>query len=412
MTLKLLGVYAVYAWVDGTRINNMRKMFLGSIVVALCLVVQMLGICHAENAYTLVKVSTKGDDTITKFELNPETNKLEPKYYQVVLTQTEYGTGDTTKYYEWTKNAKGNNAFSEVSSPTEGKNTITAVYDSTVPQLTRINNSSDISSTPIEGNFIGQYVSSSYANGGAIYNSGDYLNNSKIGNITGDFIGNYASSSSSSSSSNASSNANGGAIYNSGSNTKIGDITGDFVGNYVSSPSSYYANANALGGAIYNDSYGTIGNITGNFIGNYASSSAANGGAIYNGLGGTIGDITGNFVDNYAKTTSATNLALGGAVYTYHDLSFTANGKDILFSGNYTEDYRGKVDNAIFVDTRIPIPITITLKAENNGTITFNDQIDGGATESENGKYIINRTESYKLALTGDDKSKIILITK
>lgn len=101
-----------------------------------------------------------------------------------------------------------------------------------------------------------------------------------IGNITGDFIGNYTLGSYS---------VQGGAIYNSGT---IGDITGDFIGNYDTSRGSAY------GGAIYNEN-ATIGDIIGDFIGNYASSSNYSdyvyGGAIYNGSKDTaiIGDITG-----------------------------------------------------------------------------------------------------------------------
>lgn len=73
---------------------------------------------------------------------------------------------------------------------------------------------------------------------------------------------------------------NNGAIYN--DNGKIGDITGDFIGNTSND------------GAIYNN--GTIGNITGNFIKN---SSAGNGGAIYNQS--TIGDIiNSSFIGNSA----------------------------------------------------------------------------------------------------------------
>ena len=93
--------------------------------------------------------------------------------------------------------------------------------------------------------------------------------------------------------------AYGGAVYNSGSSAEIGDITGDFIGNYAIGRSS------AEGGAIYNY-YGTIGNITGDFIGNYAiGRSSAEGGAIYNYYG-TIGDITGDFIGNYASSGSST----------------------------------------------------------------------------------------------------------
>ena len=67
-----------------------------------------------------------------------------PEYYTVSLKQTEYGkpSGDTVKYYEWTKSIAGNNEFKEVSAPTEGKTTITVNYDSSSLHE-RINNSED-----------------------------------------------------------------------------------------------------------------------------------------------------------------------------------------------------------------------------------------------------------------------------
>ena len=252
----------------------------------------------------------------------------------------------------------------------------------------------------IIGNFIGNH---SGRDGGAIYNSAF---DSKIGNITGDFIGNYASGV----------GGSGGSIYNM---STIGDITGDFIGNYASS-----TDYEAYGGAIYN--YGAIGNITGDFISNYASSSnsVAYGGAIYNNMGtigkldddyNIIGGIYGSFINNYAKTESDTQLALGGAVYTRYDMNFIADNQTNYFSGNYTEDYRGKINNAIFVDTMSTYHTpTIKLQTQNNGVIVFDDQIDGGVSKqnSETGKYEIDRTNAYNLALTGDDTGAIYLNNK
>ena len=185
----------------------------------------------------------------------------------------------------------------------------------------------------IYADFIGNNTSSSASRhpsfGGAILNDEDGI----IGDITGDFIGNYASSSSSSSSA-----ALGGAILNSEYGT-IGNITGDFIGNYASS--SYYYYPSAIGGAIYNDKHGTIGNITGDFIGNYAYSSslsAANahpyvyGGAIDNNSYGTIGNISGDFIGNYASSSSSYDAhSYGGAIYNY----------DYGTIGNITGDFIG-----------------------------------------------------------------------
>ena len=98
-------------------------------------------------------------------------------------------------------------------------------YASFLPQGGAIFNRGTIDN--ITGNFIGNYASSSTsygprAKGGAIYNNGT------IGNIAGNFIGNYASSYSSYVSS---SYAQGGAIYNDRTLTIAGAST--FTDNYV-----------------------------------------------------------------------------------------------------------------------------------------------------------------------------------
>ena len=290
----------------------------------------------------------------------------------------------------------------------------------------------------IKANFIGNYASSTnyFAYGGAIYNI------TTIGDITGDFIGNYASS--------TDSYAYGGAIYSYGVKPYIGNITSDFIGNYA-----YSSESNAEGGAIYifeNGSSATIESITGNFINNHASSTASSayGGSISANHNVTIGDITGDFIDNYvtgvlqayggaivndgkigkldddgnlvggiygsfinnyAKTESDSRLALGGAVYTQDDMNFIADNQTNYFSGNYTEDYRGKINNAIFVKTSSTSSPTIKLQAQNNGVIIFDDQIDGGASveNKETGKYEIDRTNAYNLAIDGDSTGKVVL---
>ena len=346
-----------------------------------------------EKGYILTPVEEEGENTITKYEVNTETGELEPKYYDVDLAKTEYGSGsENTLYYNWEKDSEGNYTLQEGASAT-GDNSIIYNYDSSDSLSRQENPTGDV-----VGNFIKNNISSTSSSvyGGAIRNTGT------IGNITGDFIGNYASSED---------DVYGGAICN--NNGTIGDITGDFVGNYASG--SYNAN----GGAIYNNYNGTIGDITGDFIGNYAQTSGfyAYGGAICTDAkigekdseGNLVGGIYGSFVNNYAKTESSSSLALGGAVYTTSDMNFIADGKDVLFSGNYTEDSRGKINNAIFVgSTYSPSSPTISLKAENNGTITFNDQIDGGYVSGTN----IDRTTKYNLKLTGDSTGKIQLNDK
>ena len=213
----------------------------------------------------------------------------------------------------------------------------------------------------ITGDFIGNYAYSRSSEGGAIYNS-DY---GTIGNITGDFIGNYVYTSSAYDSS-------GGAIYNSDKG-KIDDITGDFIGNYASSDSSY---APSEGGAIYNS--GTIKNIVNSsFINNYAKSEyQARGGAIYAAAyygGGAIKNIVNSsFINNYAK--SETGTAQGGAIWSRKNILITADNGESLFSGNYVEKAGVKTSNAIYMSDA-----DLKLFSVNNGTITFDDGIDGNA---------------------------------
>ena len=166
------------------------------------------------------------------------------------------------------------------------------------------------------------------SSGSAIYNTKD---NSSV-NITADFIGNSASQSRMISNSGFIGNISGNfmgnfgqAIYNSSNGTAIiGDITGDFIGNYAS----------GKGGAI--DNSGTIGNITGNFIGNYVFNANVIGGAIYNS--GIIGDITGDFIGNYSSDS------VGGAIFNDFDSSIGNIIGD--FIGNHSKAYGGAIDNS------------------------------------------------------------------
>ena len=254
----------------------------------------------------------------------------------------------------------------------------------------------------ITGDFIGNYVSgSNNANGGAILNSGT------IGNITGDFIGNYALGES------TDDDAGGGAIDNLGF---IGNITGDFIGNYAQS-----TDGDAGGGAIVNRNLfisAAIGNITGDFIGNYAQSTNSDvyGGAIFNLLGNF--NITGNIMNNYAQSENA--QAYGGAILSLIGVggtmeistsSVSSRGQDIFLSGNYTEDTRGKIYNALHVmilpeEMKEPagIPadaVDFAFDTSGGGSITINDNIDGSMMD-DNG-ITDDRSAQYNLAFTGDD---------
>lgn len=257
----------------------------------------------------------------------------------------------------------------------------------------------------ISGNFIGNsavalseaelppkplalYAQSTTGMGGAI------ANNASIGNITGNFIGNYASGE----------YAYGGAISNDG---EISDITGDFIGNYASG--EY---AGAAGGAIAN-SYGEIKNITGNFIGNNVQSEGfAAGGAISNNdligefdydeekiVSGT-GIVNSSFYGNYAKADGEYAMAGGGAIMTFTDLNIVAkDGYTSVFSGNYTEVNGERDDNAIYAG----YGSTINFEMKNGGKFVMADNIRGEAEPQPGSLERITAPESYKVNITGDN---------
>lgn len=255
----------------------------------------------------------------------------------------------------------------------------------------------------ISGNFIGNsavalseaepetlelYALSTTGMGGAI------ANNASIGNITGNFIGNYASGE----------YVYGGAISNDG---EISDITGDFIGNYAAGSGEY-----AYGGAIAN-SYGEIKNITGNFIGNNVQSGGvAVGGAIFNTdiigewdydeeklVSGT-GIVNSSFYGNYAKADGEYAFAAGGAIMTLTDLNIVAqDGYTSVFSSNYTEVNGERDDNAIYAW----YGSTINFEMKNGGKFVMADNIRGEAEPQPASLESIMAPESYKVNITGDN---------
>ena len=268
----------------------------------------------------------------------------------------------------------------------------------------------------ITGDFIGNYAKTltGSAYGGAIYTTGTSSTRQPIflGNITGNFVNNYA----------AGDIAKGGAIYN---GVDIHQIKGDFINNSVQGVNG------AQGAAIYNSEYynaysghqyrGEIANLIGNFISNSAitENGSARGGAIYNA--GTISEIVNSsFIDNYAQATNGE--ALGGAIYSTTDLNIIAkDGGQSVFSGNYTESKDVQTPNAIYLggvsgvqpevitsintqtvttdriqETRVP---DLTLNAVSNGTILFDDAIDGDlnstVTTTFTGDLVASRYSGY-----------------
>lgn len=202
------------------------------------------------------------------------------------------------------------------------------------------------------------HTDSSAAMGGAIYNNG------VIGNIYGDFIGNFAAGrgpltaayswfdgSSNRSTTYAFSSA-GGAIFIAQSGS-VKNITGNFIGNSADSTYIYKLtnNANdkafgARGGAIYIEasSY-EVSSISGLFAANSAIAAqgainmGAEGGAIFFRSSGTISLIDADFIGNYTHA-SGTASSLGGAIASMRRTTannFTAQIRQINgdFIGNY-----------------------------------------------------------------------------
>lgn len=216
---------------------------------------------------------------------------------------------------------------------------------------------------------VGSFINNSVA----VYDGGAIANWDDIINIQGDFISNYSGNF-------------GGAIYNIGGT--ISNITGSFLAN----------TAPSYGGAIYNDESADIGKITGHFIGNSAGDY---GGAIYNKKS-TISNLSGSFKNNFAKSNA---LALGGAIYTNSSMGFLADEQHNVFSGNYTEDnIRNKNYNAIFVSSDSFTQL-LTFDIINNGSFTFNDNIEGGVDSSTSVSY----NQQYDIAITGDTTGTFFL---
>lgn len=188
----------------------------------------------------------------------------------------------------------------------------------------------------------------------------------------------------------------------------INSINGNFIGNTL--------NGNTFGNGAGITNSGVIGSISGKFINNYIlAKTYALGGALFNQ--GTIDNISGSFIGNSTKTSSDSQLAFGGAVFSNNvDLNFVADNTTNIFSGNYTEDSRGKLNSAIFVRTNKIASSTgeetfynptVTFNAKNNGQFVIDDTIDGGEINSDYTE--VKRNHQYNIKLAGDKSGKITL---
>ncbi len=146
----------------------------------------------------------------------------------------------------------------------------------------------------------------------------------------------------------------------------------------------------AIGSVIYNtaqDSQITINNV--NFNSNSVlSQTNAYGGAVY-----TIGKMTftnSSFEGNYAVTQGDSSVAQGGAIYAQDSIQLIADSDNVVIVDNYVMDNNGQEDNAIYMANS---DSTLTLSAQNQGTIYLYDNIDGAS--------------GYNVSLTGDGSGKI-----
>lgn len=399
-----------------------------------------------EPAYTLTRVDSKGENTITKFEWDETQNRLVPVYYRVEIKELISDSYD--KVYENYTNTPVN--VSEGSSVSIAdtlfkNNSAGAIYNAsnnggTITELNAdfsgnaiIKNDltaewngiggGAVNSYPnidnINGNFIGNYIEASSdsqridADGGAFYGNAS--------NIRGHFVNNYIKLTS-----------NTGSLYGEGGAIRFSmadnaNIVGDFIGNFVELESASEGQVVAYGGAVlgssvtvtgdfinnhvlainHSESKGSTraeagalcggGNITGNFIGNYAKSitnstyasahaGALEGGGIIKGdfignfaeaisendsagaYGGAVyitsntNNITGNFFNNYAKAEGATTnvYAYGGAIST--NWLNNSNSMSGLFIGNHVESSYASYGGA--VDTKIRDGATLNIEAD------------------------------------------------
>lgn len=281
-----------------------------------------------ESGYTL-KPSDVEESNVRAFTWDSENQKLKTQYYQIDIKRTPEGTGEHVQYYNWSKDDFGG----DILVPTEDETSYAAHYDSTdhYARHESYNVSASKTEDLIEMDFIENHITSGAHNSNGIYNQG------RITKIIGDFVHNYSDTDGTTSSNN------GGAIYNAGTGY-IGEIEGNFIGNFIS------ASTDSSGGAILNkgsntSNYTHIGNIKGNFISNYTRSTGEHngyGGAIYNS-NGVIDSITGDFIDNHAY---AKRYADGGAIFNSSGITEIKNIKGD-FVGNNARGYQG-LGGAIF----------------------------------------------------------------
>lgn len=327
--------------------------------------------------------------------------------------------GDKTFYYKYHKPA----GYEETSERLENQLDSADVDKKVFEGITgadsggAIYQDTDVSDVNINSDFVNNSTSATSGYGGGMSITKTDAN---IDSIRGDFIGNQSSGT----------NVYGGALFLMNSNGKsvvVDTIEGNFINNSAEATSTLHS------GGI--DNHATIHNLNANFIGNYAHSTGGtvNGGALNNGSTGSVGSgiidtLSGAYIGNTAKsdTGSAFGGAInntgtigtilnsdflynsvvgnssskGGAIYSTKDLNIKADNYASLFRGNTANGS----SSAIYITGA-----DLNLTGENNGSITFDDDIDGSNYDlnilgSNNGEVVFNQNVNHANNLTISDE--------
>ena len=290
--------------------------------------------------------------------------------------KTEYGTGDTALNFGWEEDADGNPTFTQ--NPTAPiAPEIIYKYDSSAPVNEALEVTTDISDTPITGNFI-NLDKSNLNNRIYIHDGG------KVSDLNGNFINiDIDNGRNWSDAEGEIGNLNGNFIHSPivNWNGTIQKIKGNFIGSETSAIRSYSEYAG-----------NEIGSIVGNFIGNRHG---WYGGAIYNGKRlenqkSTIGSISGNFINNNVFNDSDDGTALGGAIYN---------------TGNIGKESSQILDNAASqLDTAVQYASQTLINSETGESLTAYVALNSEnrpLTAEQLGEYIASGGKVIRVAMTG-----------
>ena len=260
----------------------------------------------ADSAYTLTRINVaegeaapSGDNIIVKYEYDTELEDFIPVYYEMKLSQTDYGYTDLDNadahYYKFNLENINDKENPSVVVPGTSDDYDISYYAN--PDRLQTEPITDLSES-LDADYVG--VTSD--NDSLVLHSYD---NDNSYSITGDFVGNTAESIINNQSSLD--KVKGNFIANSGIGIRnhhvINEISGNFIGNTDAIENSGVINsinANFInnGSGIIN-AMAQINSIKGDFIGN--NSGVSN-------LMGIIGDIEGDFIANEQQISADTDL--------------------------------------------------------------------------------------------------------